>query len=102
MNLPKKIKKRLYSLPSTFKEFLKDARTVNNDKATGMIDYEIRELENIFSLLIFGSFVGMPSPPAHITLQLLPCMEKELLTMLEKVQTAHDPLGELAEVLGEF
>lgn len=83
-------------------DFFEGFRTVNAEKATGIIEYEISELENIFALLLFGSFIGLPSPPAHITLQLLPCMEKELINMFEKIQTAHDPLGELAETLGEF
>ena len=85
-----------------FRQFFDDVRTINSDKATGILEYEIGELENIFSLLLFGSFIGLPSPPAHITLQLLPLMEKELENMFEKVQTARDPLGELAETLGEF
>ncbi len=82
--------------------FLEDAKSVNAAKATGILEYEISELENIFALLLFGSFIGLPSPPAHITLQLMPYMEHELSIMFEKIQTAHDPLGELAETLGEF
>jgi hypothetical protein len=35
----------------------------------------------------------------QITLSLLPMMENELELMLDKVQTAHDPLGELFSVL---
>jgi hypothetical protein len=33
-------------------------------------------------------------------MELLPLMEKEFGIMLEKVSTAHDPLGELFSVLG--
>ena len=43
----------------------------------------------------------MPSPPVHITLQLLPLMEKELELMFTKVATAHDALSEITEILGE-
>ena len=96
------MEERLRKIRHGLKTFFEDARTVNNEKATGIIEYEIKELENIFSLLLFGSFIGLPSPPAHITLQLLPLMEKELKTMLEKVQTAHDPLGEMTELFGEM
>ncbi len=97
--MPESLRRRL---ADRWRGFLEDVRDVNNAKAVSVIEYEIGELENIFSLLLFGSFIGLPSPPAHITLQLLPLMEEELVNMFEKVQTAHDPLGELAETLGEF
>ncbi len=95
------LRERISKIRRGLKTFFEDAQTVNNDKATGIIEYEIKELENIFSLLLFGSFIGLPSPPAHITLQLLPLMEKELINMFEKVQTAYDPLGEMTELFGE-
>ena len=72
---------------------------VARDKAVETIEYEVRELDNIFALLVLGAFVGIPSPPAQITLELLPDMEAEMETMLAKVSTAHDPLGELFSVL---
>lgn len=96
------IKKALKSCRNNIVGFVQGAGEVNRAKATGILEYEISELENIFSLLLFGSFIGLPSPPAHITLQLMPLMEDELSLMFEKIQTAHDPLGELAETLGDF
>jgi len=69
-------------------------------KAVETIEYEVGELDNIFAILVLGAFVGIPSPPFQITLELLPEMEKELEVMLEKVSTAHDPLGDLFSVLG--
>ena len=83
------------------KQLLADIKTVNNSKATGIIEYEIRQMETIFSLLVFGSFIGMPSPPVHITLQLLPLMEEDALLLFQSVTTAKDALGELTEILGE-
>jgi len=68
-------------------------------KAVGTIEYEVGELDNIFAILVLGAFVGIPAPPIHITLALLPEMEKEFEIMLEKVATAHDPLGDLFSVL---
>jgi hypothetical protein len=47
-----------------------------------------------------GAFIGIPSPPIHITMELFPLMDKELDIMLDKVLTAHDPLGHLFSVLG--
>ena len=69
-------------------------------KAVETIEYEVEEMENIFALLVLGSFIGIPSPPVHITTELMPLMEKDLEIMLEKVLTAYDPLGDLFSVLG--
>jgi hypothetical protein len=63
--------------------------------ATNVIEIELIQLENIFTLLLFGCFVGLPAPPVHLTLKLLPKMEKELLIMMNRVFTSKDPLGEL-------
>jgi hypothetical protein len=73
---------------------------VMRGKAVNTIEYEVEELDNIFGILVLGAFIGIPSPPIHITMELLPHMEKEFKIMLAKVQTAHDPLGELFSVLG--
>ena len=91
----------LKKILSVVLEFFHDMGTVNRENATKIIDYEIEEMEHIFALLLFGSFTGMPSPPVHITLQLLPLMEKELELMFTKVSTAHDALAEITNILGE-
>ena len=75
------------------------ADEVMRGKAVETIEYEVGELDNIFAILVLGAFIGIPSPPIHITMALLPEMEKELGIMLEKVSTAHDPLGDLFSVL---
>ena len=72
---------------------------VMRSKAVETIEYEVEELDNIFAILVLGAFIGIPSPPIHITMALLPEMEKEFEIMLEKVSTAHDPLGDLFSVL---
>ena len=76
------------------------ADEVMRGKAVETIEYEVGELDNIFAILVLGAFIGIPSPPIHITMALLPEMEKELGIMLEKVSTAHDPLGDLFSVFG--
>jgi len=76
-------------------------RIVNRDKATELLEFELLEMQNIFTLLLFGSFTGMPAPPVHITLQLLPLMPKELELMYERISVAHDALSEVAGALGE-
>lgn len=73
----------------------------NRSSAVSIIEYETGELENIFSLLVMGSFIGMPSPPAHISLQLMPLMEREMKIMFNKVGTANDALADIIETLGE-
>jgi hypothetical protein len=72
---------------------------VMRSKAVETIEYEVGELDNIFAILVLGVFIGIPSPPIHITMELLPEMENEFELMLEKVSTAHDPLGDLFSVL---
>jgi len=73
---------------------------VMRSRAVAALEYEAEELDNIFAILVLGVLIGMPSPPIHITMELLPDMEKEFQIMLEKVTTAHDPLGDLFSVLG--
>jgi hypothetical protein len=72
---------------------------VMRSKAVETIEYEVEELDNIFAILVLGTFIGIPSPPVHITMALLPEMEKEFEVMLEKISTAHNPLGDLFAVL---
>ncbi len=81
--------------------FCQDVQIVNRGKATALLQFEVLELRNIFALLMFGSFVGMPAPPVHITLQLLPLMEKEVQVMLRRINVAHDALAEVVSTLGE-
>jgi hypothetical protein len=76
----------------------KTADAVMRAQAVETIEYELEELHNIFGLLVLGAFIGIPAPPVHITLELMPLMEKEMTLMLDKVATAHDPLGDLFSV----
>ena len=91
----------LIKIKKYVRDLFRDIQIVNRGKATGMLDFEVMELENIFALLLFGSFTGMPSPPAHITLQLLPLMQDELKIMFNRVGVAHDALAEVVSLLGE-
>ena len=74
------------------------ADQVARDKAVGTIEAEQEELAYIFALLVQGSFVGMPSPPVQICMDLLPLMEKDLILLLERVTTANEPLSRLFSV----
>ena len=79
--------------------FMKSSDEVARSKAVETIEYEVEELENIFGVLVLGSFIGMPSPPMQISLDLMPLMEKELILMMEKVDTANEPISQLFSVL---
>jgi hypothetical protein len=81
-------------------EAFKISDEVMRHKAVETIEHEVAELDNIFGILVLGAFIGIPSPPIHITMELLPLMDKEFEIMLDKVLTAHDPLGHLFSVLG--
>jgi hypothetical protein len=78
-----------------------DLQIINSNKATDILEFEVLELRNIYALLLFGSFVGMPAPPVHITLQLLPLMQEEVELMLKRINVAHDALAEVVSTLGE-
>lgn len=66
--------------------------------AVESIEFELGEMENIFGLLVLGSFIGMPSPPMQISLDLLPEMEEHLKLMMNKVDMANEPLSNLFSV----
>jgi len=72
---------------------------VNREKATSILEFETHELENIFALLVLGSFAGLPSPPSPIAVELLPYMERELLMLLSRTDLAQDPIGARAGML---
>lgn len=61
---------------------------------------EVEELQNIFALLLLGSFVGLPSPPSFLSVELLPYMQKELEMMQKRAQSANDMLAEMFGALG--
>jgi hypothetical protein len=60
-----------------------------------LLIWETEELENIFALLTFGSFIGLPAAPTHLALNLLPEMERELIVLLDKVPMAAGPISDL-------
>ena len=70
-------------------------------KATAQLEYEITEMENSFTLLVFGNFIGIPSPPVPLTLELLPLMTKDVERMLLRATQAENGLSELASIMGE-
>ena len=69
--------------------------TVNKNKAVEYYEWELQELKNTFAVLVAGTFIGLPSPPVYLTLELLPYMEEELKIMFERIDASSNSLGEL-------
>jgi len=90
-------------MPRSFGHILKSAIKIatqlNREKATGLLEFEVKELDNIFALLVLGGFAGLPSPPSPIAIELLPYMEKDLIMLLSRTDLAQDPIGVLAGML---
>ena len=64
--------------------------------STDRLEFELREMENIFGLLVLGSFIGIPSPPTGMSLRLMPHMFHEMLIMNRRVRDLDDMFGEIA------
>ncbi|MFQ3620203.1 MAG: hypothetical protein SNJ78_04555 [Spirochaetales bacterium] len=93
------MKKRAPGLRKLWEEFWNTAVQVHRDKATGMLEFELTEMENLFTVLIFGSFIGFPAPPAALAMELLPYIEEELRVMVSRSDFAQDPLGAIMGML---
>ena len=73
--------------------------TINRHKAVEYHEWEVKELKNTFALLVAGSSIGIPSPPAHLTIELLPLMESDLKIMFERMDASIDPIAEMFSML---
>lgn len=92
------IKSRLVKMKTAVVNAWKTADKVARYKAVDHLEDEVEEMEYIFAMLCQGAFIGMPGPPARISLDLLPDMEKDLILLMERVQTTHEPLSRLFSV----
>ncbi|MDZ7760852.1 MAG: hypothetical protein U5L00_11425 [Desulfovermiculus sp.] len=82
------------------KEMLVGIDASHREQAASLTEVECRELENIFALLLLGSFVGLPAPPSFLAIELLPFMERELDILHCRAQDSGDMLAELCGTLG--
>lgn len=71
----------------------------HRDKVTEMTAFEQKELENLFMLLLMGSFTGVPSPPSFIAAELLPHVEYEMKVLNERAKNGFDSLADLTSIL---
>jgi len=69
-------------------------------KSTETLEFEVRECEHIFALLVLGSLVGLPQPPVGITLRLAPLLMREVGVMWRRAGEMDDFFGEIAAILG--
>ncbi len=91
-------KKKTYF--KTFKQILGDLSAGRRESVIALTCKEVQEMENIFSLLLLGSFVGFPAPPTFLAVELLPYMEREMQVLQYRADTSGDMLAELCGILG--
>ncbi len=82
------------------KRILSDFGTSHRDQAAALTGVEVKELENIFALVLLGSFIGLPAPPSFLAVELLPFMEREIKVLNRRAQDAGDMLAEMAGTIG--
>jgi len=80
----------------SFRKLLSIISNLFRAKSVEYIYVELRELENVFTLLILGSFIGLPSPPTTISLRLLPYMAREIIVSMSVSGRLNDMLAEMA------
>jgi hypothetical protein len=88
------------SLLDRIGRILSDIGTAHREKAIALTSVELNELENIFALLLLGSFVGFPAPPTFLSVELLPFMEREMVVLHQRAGDASDMLAEMVGTLG--
>ena len=87
-------------LLAAIKRILSDFDASHRDSVSALTGVEVKELENIFALLLLGSFIGLHAPPSFLAVELLPFMERELRVLNRRAQDAGDMLAEMAGTIG--
>lgn len=77
-------------------EFVQGMAGAFRHTSTSVLEFELRELENLFGILVMGSLVGLPTLPTSLTLRLLPYMLRELVVMKRRTRDMDDIFGEVA------
>ncbi len=70
----------------------------NRERYVEMQERQLNEMESAFNLLIAGYLTGLPAPPSHIALETLPEILQDYDRLINDLQKAADPLGELFSV----
>ncbi|MFP4179458.1 MAG: hypothetical protein ACLFNZ_01295 [Spirochaetaceae bacterium] len=87
------------SLLSRMRGFFSTMDQAHRSSVTELTEFQIRELENMFLLLLMGSFTGLPSPPSFISAELLPHLEHEIKVLNARAESASDSLAEVVGLL---
>ncbi len=69
------------------------------DISTRAIEAELKELENVFALIVTGALTGMPAPPSYLGIKLLPYMEREIKVMICRSEALDDIFADWFDVL---
>ncbi|MFP4481635.1 MAG: hypothetical protein ACLFN0_02420 [Thermovirgaceae bacterium] len=71
----------------------------HREKVVELTRFEVKELENLFVLLLTGSFTGIPAPPSFIAAELLPHLEHEIKVLNARAHAASDSMAEIIGLL---
>jgi len=82
-----------------FYRFVEAVKGYLQGQATEYIEAELRELENVFAVVILGSLIGLPTPIAPIAVRLVPYILPEIATMASLGSRLDDLLGEIAGLM---
>lgn len=66
------------------KKFLDIIKKLIKDKSLYHIKNELEDYETCFSILVIGSFIGLPIPPLPVIYKILPLMEKDIIKFINK------------------
>jgi hypothetical protein len=88
------------SILESLRRVMADLGSTHRSRVVALTVAEVAELRNIFALLLLGAFVGLPSPPTFLAVELLPFMEKELRILDRRANDACDMLAEMCGILG--
>jgi hypothetical protein len=94
-----RVMRMLRSFVSPVRGFYSTMDQAHRSKVTDLTEYEIRELENVFLLLLMGSFTGLPSPPCFVSAELLPHLEHEIKVLNSRAEKASDSFAEVFGIL---
>ena len=89
-----------FSILEFLQRIFSDFHAMHREDAVALTVVEAQELENIFALLLLGSFVGFPSPPTFLAVELLPFMEREFKILNQRAEDAGDMLAEMCGTIG--
>ncbi|MCD6152642.1 MAG: hypothetical protein J7J07_01870 [Syntrophobacterales bacterium] len=89
-----------FSILEFIQRIFSDFHAMHREDAVALTIVEMEELENIFALLLLGSFVGFPSPPTFLAIELLPFMGEELNILNRRAEDAGDMLAEMCGTIG--